>query len=179
LRRALIAGAPVIASRDGLNKIDAFPAADGDTGNNLASTLGSVLNGALSRRSRHAGELLRGSAMPSMAHVAIVAQFLHRTAERVKPLPSLDAQSLAAVARDLDGRDYLDKLGLSTHEFYRHMLSSALFARKRAPEAFARRLPASVRWRAMVSHCTRALRSMNPWWWKPARRSAHMRGRTH
>ena len=47
LRLALIAGARrVIAARDGLNRINVFPVADGDTGNNLASTLGSVLNGA-------------------------------------------------------------------------------------------------------------------------------------
>ena len=60
LRRALIAGARrVIAARDGLNRINVFPVADGDTGNNLAFTLSSVLNGALSRRSRHIGEVLR------------------------------------------------------------------------------------------------------------------------
>ena len=60
LRRALIAGARrVIAARDGLNKINVFPVADGDTGNNLAFTLGSVLNGALSRRSRHIADPLQ------------------------------------------------------------------------------------------------------------------------
>ena len=59
LRRALIAGARrVIAARDELNRINVFPVPDGDTGSNLAATLGSVLHGALSRRSRHAGELL-------------------------------------------------------------------------------------------------------------------------
>lgn len=60
LRRALIAGARrVIADRDQLNRINVFPVADGDTGNNLAQTLGSLLNGALRRRSRHVGELLQ------------------------------------------------------------------------------------------------------------------------
>ena len=83
LRRALIAGARrVIASRDGLNKINVFPVADGDTGNNLASTLGSVLNGALSRRSRHAGELLSRVGNDAIDGArgnsgAILAQFLH------------------------------------------------------------------------------------------------------
>ena len=33
---------------------------DGDTGSNLSSTLGSVLQGAFSRRSRHLGEMLVG-----------------------------------------------------------------------------------------------------------------------
>lgn len=105
LRRALIAGARrVIASRDGLNKINVFPVADGDTGNNLASTLGSVLNGALSRRSRHAGELLSRVGNDAIDGArgnsgAILAQFLHGVAEHVKLLPSLDAQSLAAAVR--------------------------------------------------------------------------------
>ena len=105
LRRALIAGARrVIASRDDLNRINVFPVADGDTGNNLASTLGSVLNGALSRRSRHAGELLARVGNDAIDGArgnsgAILAQFLHGVAEHVKPLPSLDAQSLAAAVR--------------------------------------------------------------------------------
>ena len=105
LRRALIAGARrVIASRDGLNRISVFPVADGDTGNNLASTLGSVLNGALSQRSRHAGELLSRVGNDAIDGArgnsgAILAQFLHGIAVHVKPLPSLDAQSLAAAVR--------------------------------------------------------------------------------
>ena len=105
LRRALIAGARrVIASRDGLNRINVFPVADGDTGNNLASTLGSVLNGALSQRSRHAGELLSRVGNDAIDGArgnsgAILAQFLHGIAVHVKPLPSLDAQSLGAAVR--------------------------------------------------------------------------------
>ena len=105
LRRALIAGARrVIASRDGLNRINVFPVADGDTGNNLASTLGSVLNGALSRRSRHAGELLTRVGDDAIDGArgnsgAILAQFLHGLAAQVKLLPSLDAASLAAAVR--------------------------------------------------------------------------------
>ena len=51
LRRALISGARrVISQRDYLNKINVFPVPDGDTGSNLAFTLGNVLTGALSRR---------------------------------------------------------------------------------------------------------------------------------
>ena len=105
LRRALIAGARrVIAARDGLNRINVFPVADGDTGNNMASTLGSVLNGALSRRSRHAGELLAQVGDDAIDGArgnsgAILAQFLHGVAERVKALPALDAPSLAEAVR--------------------------------------------------------------------------------
>ncbi|RZA31004.1 MAG: DAK2 domain-containing protein, partial [Lysobacteraceae bacterium] len=90
LRRALIAGARrVIAGRDVLNRINVFPVADGDTGSNLASTLGSVLNGALSRRSRHAGELLSQVGEDAIGGArgnsgAILAQFLFGVAEQVK-----------------------------------------------------------------------------------------------
>lgn len=105
LRLALIAGARrVIAGRDGLNRINVFPVADGDTGNNLASTLGSVLNGALSQPSQHAGDLLSRVGNDAIDGArgnsgAILAQFLHGVAERVRPLPELDARSLAAAVR--------------------------------------------------------------------------------
>jgi uncharacterized protein len=105
LRRALIAGARrVIAARDGLNKINVFPVADGDTGSNLAFTLGSVLNGALSRRSRHIGELLKRIGDDAIDGArgnsgAILAQFLYGIAEHARAQPSLDAQTLAAAVR--------------------------------------------------------------------------------
>lgn len=106
LRRALIAGARrVIAAREALNRINVFPVADGDTGSNMASTLGSVLNGALSRRSRHAGELLSRVGDDAIDGArgnsgAILAQFLYGLAEEVKLLPALDARSLAAAVRN-------------------------------------------------------------------------------
>ncbi len=105
LRRALITGARrVIAARDGLNKINVFPVADGDTGNNLAFTLGSVLNGALSRRSRHIGELLKRIGDDAIDGArgnsgAILAQFLHGVAEHARAQPALDAQTLGAAVR--------------------------------------------------------------------------------
>jgi hypothetical protein len=105
LRLALIAGARrVIAARDGLNRINVFPVADGDTGNNLASTLGSVLNGALSQPSRHAGDLLKRVGNDAIDGArgnsgAILAQFLYGVAEHVRNLPELDARSLAAAVR--------------------------------------------------------------------------------
>ena len=82
LRRAMIAGTRrVIAARDELNRINVFPVPDGDTGNNLASTLGNVLQGALSRRSRHIGELLARIGNDAIDGArgnsgAIMAQFL-------------------------------------------------------------------------------------------------------
>ena len=58
-----------------------FPVPDGDTGNNLASTLGNVPQGALSRRSRHIGELLARIGNDAIDGArgnsgAIMAQFL-------------------------------------------------------------------------------------------------------
>ncbi|QQP98698.1 DegV family protein [Lysobacter enzymogenes] len=105
LRRALIAGARrVIAGRDALNRINVFPVADGDTGSNLAYTLGSLLNGALSRRSRHIGELLRQVGDDAIDGArgnsgAILAQFLFGVAEYARAQPVLDAATLAAAVR--------------------------------------------------------------------------------
>lgn len=105
LRRALIAGARrVIAARDELNRINVFPVPDGDTGSNLASTLGSVLQGALSRRSRHIGELLVGIGNDAIDGArgnsgAIMAQFLVGLAEQARNAPVLDAASLAQAVR--------------------------------------------------------------------------------
>ena len=105
LRRAFIAGARrVIAAREELNRINVFPVADGDTGSNLASTLGSVLQGALSRRSRHIGELLVGVGNDAIDGArgnsgAIMAQFLVGLAEQARNAPVLDAASLAQAVR--------------------------------------------------------------------------------
>ncbi|MBX9400204.1 DegV family EDD domain-containing protein [Lysobacter sp. BMK333-48F3] len=105
LRRALIAGARrVIAGRDRLNRINVFPVADGDTGNNLAHTLGSLLNGALSRRSRHIGELLQRVGDDAVDGArgnsgAILAQFLYGVAEYARAQPELDAAALAGAVR--------------------------------------------------------------------------------
>ena len=110
LRRALIAGAHrVMASRDELNRINVFPVADGDTGSNLVATLGSVLQGALSRRSQHIGELLVEIGNDAIDGArgnsgAVMAQFLYGLAEHARNAPALDARALAAaVRRGADG----------------------------------------------------------------------------
>ena len=102
LRRALIAGARrVIADRDQLNRINVFPVADGDTGNNLAQTLGSLLNGALRRRSRHVGELLQRIGNDAIDGArgnsgAILAQFFFGAAEQARGWAALDSAGLAS-----------------------------------------------------------------------------------
>ncbi|WP_148041045.1 DegV family protein [Montanilutibacter psychrotolerans] len=110
LRLALVAGARrVIAARDALNRINVFPVADGDTGSNLAHTLGSLLNGALGRRSRHIGQLLTAVGDEAIDGArgnsgAILAQFLYGLAEHARNAPVLDSATLAAaVRRGADG----------------------------------------------------------------------------
>jgi uncharacterized protein len=105
LRRALIAGARrVIAQRELLNRINVFPVPDGDTGSNLAFTLGGVLAGALSRRTRDAGELLRRVGEDAVDGArgnsgAILAQFFTGLAEAAGPAPTLDAPAFARAVR--------------------------------------------------------------------------------
>lgn len=105
LRRALIAGARrVIADRDTLNRINVFPVADGDTGNNLAFTLQAVLAGALSQRARSVGELLNRVGAQAVDGArgnsgAILAQFFQGMSESVGGAERLDAMLLARAVR--------------------------------------------------------------------------------
>ena len=105
LRRALISGARrVISDRDVLNKINVFPVADGDTGSNLAFTLGSVLAGALSRRTAGAGELMRRVGEDAIDGArgnsgAILAQFFTGVAESLGSQVAIEPRSLASAVR--------------------------------------------------------------------------------
>lgn len=105
LRRALIAGARrVIARRDELNRINVFPVADGDTGSNLAFTLGSVLTGALSRRAAGVGELMRRVSEDAIDggrgnSGAILAQFLTGVAAGLADRVSIEPEHLAHAVR--------------------------------------------------------------------------------
>lgn len=102
LRRALVAGARrVLARRDTLDRINVFPVPDGDTGSNLAFTVGSMLGGSLSRRASSAGLLLRAVADDAIDGArgnsgAILAQFLHGAGETVGDARTLTPQHLAA-----------------------------------------------------------------------------------
>jgi DegV family protein with EDD domain len=101
LRRALISGARrVIAQRDYLNKINVFPVPDGDTGSNLAFTLGNVLTGALSRRAHGAGELLRRVSEHAIDGArgnsgAILAQFFTGISERIGPSHAVSLEQMS------------------------------------------------------------------------------------
>jgi DegV family protein with EDD domain len=101
----LIAGARrVVAEREQLNKINVFPVPDGDTGSNLAFTLGGVLNGALSRRTAGVGDLLRRVSDDAIDSArgnsgAILAQFFTGVAETVGESPSIRLETLADAIR--------------------------------------------------------------------------------
>ena len=105
LRRALIAGARrVISRREALNKINVFPVADGDTGSNLAFTLGNVLTGALSRRTPGAGDLLKRVGDDAIDGArgnsgAILAQFFTGVAEAVGVVRGIDFAAMSQAVR--------------------------------------------------------------------------------
>jgi DegV family protein with EDD domain len=102
LRRALLAGIQrVIARRDEINRINVFPVPDGDTGTNLAFTLGAVMCAIQPRRQGHAGELLRRAASEAIDGArgnsgAILAQFFQGVSEPLVSARRLTAESLAA-----------------------------------------------------------------------------------
>jgi DegV family protein with EDD domain len=104
LRRALIAGIQrVIARRDEINRINVFPVPDGDTGTNLAFTLGSVLQAVRAGRQGHAGDLLRRAASEAIDGArgnsgAIMAQFLQGVSEHVGNARRVSAEALASAA---------------------------------------------------------------------------------
>ena len=104
LRRALIAGIQrVIADRDELNRINVFPVADGDTGTNLAFTLGAVLQGMRRPRFTDTGEVLRCAAAEANDGArgnsgVILAHFFSGVADALKPGEPLTLAALAQVA---------------------------------------------------------------------------------
>jgi hypothetical protein len=104
LRRALIAGIQrVIAQREEINRINVFPVADGDTGTNLAFTLGAVLQGVRAPRFASAGEVLRRAAAEAIDSArgnsgAILANFFQGVAEVPEPGRPLTSEVLARAA---------------------------------------------------------------------------------
>lgn len=81
LARGLLAGIRrVVADEDRLNRINVFPVPDGDTGTNLAVTMGSVRAALMRHRDRHAGKTLEVVADAALDGArgnsgAILAQF--------------------------------------------------------------------------------------------------------
>ncbi|GAP66232.1 DegV family protein [Mizugakiibacter sediminis] len=101
LRRALAAGIRrVTERREHLDRINVFPVPDGDTGSNLAFTLGAVQRGLQRRRARGAAGLLRLAAEAAVDGArgnsgAILAQFLCGASAGVGDASRLTAPLLA------------------------------------------------------------------------------------
>lgn len=104
LRRALIAGIRrVMANRDEINRINVFPVADGDTGTNLAFTLGAVLQGMREPRLTSAAAVLRQVGADAIDGArgnagAILAHFFQGVAEGLEPGTPLTPAVLAQAA---------------------------------------------------------------------------------
>jgi DegV family protein with EDD domain len=109
LNRAFKAGIlRLLAQQEHLNKINVFPVPDGDTGTNLAITMGAVL-GVLVRPDDHAGRTLTRLADAALDGArgnsgAILAQFFLGLGDRLGHLPSFTPADLAAGATA--GADY-------------------------------------------------------------------------
>ena len=106
VKRALLAGiGHVVARREHLDRINVFPVPDGDTGSNLASTLGAVRDAVADLRGRAAGGLLQAVAHAAVDGArgnsgAILAQFLCGASQALQGSERLSAGALAAALRE-------------------------------------------------------------------------------
>ena len=106
LKRALLAGiGQVVARREYLDRINVFPVPDGDTGSNLASTLGAVRDAVTDLRGRGAGGLLQAVAHAAVDGArgnsgAILAQFLCGASQALQGSERLSAGALAAALHE-------------------------------------------------------------------------------
>lgn len=102
LRRAVIAGATFVTDRaEPLNKINVFPVPDGDTGTNLAMTLGRIAQRASELSVRHARQAAVSIADEAVAGArgnsgAILAQFFTGFSEAVPDAPRIDTREFAS-----------------------------------------------------------------------------------
>ncbi|GMW08079.1 MAG: hypothetical protein AMXMBFR8_28750 [Nevskiales bacterium] len=108
LRRALRAGiAQMLGQTDLLNRINVFPVPDGDTGTNMALTLGAVDQALVAAPAEGAGELLATAADAAIDAArgnsgAILAEFLQGLADAVGERRELDLAALADAFTNAD-----------------------------------------------------------------------------
>lgn len=99
LRRAIIAGARrVIQMQDSLNRINVFPVPDNDTGTNMALTMQSIAEGAISCRDHSISGMSKCLADSALMGArgnsgAILAQFFHGLAESFRGKLKIRAQN--------------------------------------------------------------------------------------
>ena len=91
----------VLQNQEHLNKINVFPVPDGDTGTNLALTLGAVLNALRPAEEAHAGKLLMLVADAALDGArgnsgAILAQFFVGLSDQLGALRELSTRDFAA-----------------------------------------------------------------------------------
>jgi DegV family protein with EDD domain len=91
----------LLADQERLNRINVFPVADGDTGTNLALTMGAVLQTLRRESVAHAGELLARIADAALDGArgnsgAILAQFFLGMGDHAATVPALNASDFAA-----------------------------------------------------------------------------------
>jgi dihydroxyacetone kinase-like predicted kinase len=147
LARGLRAGiARVLADKDVLNKINVFPVADGDTGTNIASTLGTVLV-RLDDDEPHAGRLLANVADAALDGArgnsgAILAQFFQGLYDQVAPLPRLMPEDYAAAVKS-GARYARDALSAPKEGTILTVISD--YAKALAQQSSSRRGPADLR----------------------------------
>jgi len=104
-RRALIAGArQLIANRERINSINVFPVADGDTGSNMAGTLGFIVNGIAPSKERAIDRMLRSVADLALSGArgcsgTILAQFFHGLAQEMAHKVRLTTRSFGLGVR--------------------------------------------------------------------------------
>lgn len=104
LRRGLIAGSAMVReSARYLDSINVFPVPDGDTGTNMAATVGTVERAVRTLSMRSAARMLRDAADAALTGArgnsgAIMAQFIHGLAEEVREDVRLGGRAFAAAA---------------------------------------------------------------------------------
>ncbi len=102
LSRGLLAGiGRVIADQDRLNRINVFPVPDGDTGTNLAVTMGSVRAALMRHRDAHAGKTLEVIADAALDGArgnsgAILAQFFQGVCDACMDVKLLTTEHFVA-----------------------------------------------------------------------------------
>ncbi|HOX33615.1 MAG TPA: DegV family protein [Spirochaetales bacterium] len=100
-------GREIIRRREEINKINVFPVADGDTGTNLALTMGSVVERSSPRPT--AGQTMRSMADAALSGARgnsgiIFAQFLAGLGESMGERPSVSSEGFAEAARHAERR---------------------------------------------------------------------------
>ncbi len=100
-------GKEIMRKREEINKINVFPVADGDTGTNLAMTMGSLIAGSAPMTT--AGETMRSMADAALSGARgnsgiIFAQFFMGLSESIGEIDSVSSDDFAQAAKNAERR---------------------------------------------------------------------------